>query len=280
MIETDSLRQFFKRLRTLPPITRPEWMDLWKKMRRGPQASRQAAKDQLVQGNLRLVVSIAKKYVRIGGPAFADLIQEGGLGLIRAVERFDPRRGFQFSTYANYWIHQAIRRSIANQGRTIRIPPHALDSIKQWLRAWEAFYRRRGRRPTDAEMSKKLHLSARKVKRVVEAAELSRQIGSLDMPLNADENLYMRDTVADDESRSPDAVLTLLRMRQQMSAALDALDPRTQKVIILRHGLKDDHPRTLEEIGNKLKLSRERIRQIEQRGLRRLRDMARREGLV
>lgn len=276
MIETEAIQQFFKRLRTLPPIAREDWLGLWKKMKRGDQA----AKDRLIQGNLRLVVSIAKRYVRTGGPAFADLIQEGGLGLIRAVERFDPRRGYQFSTFASYWIHQAIRRSIANQGRTIRIPPHALDSIKQWLHTWEVFYNRLGRQPTEVEMSKRLHLTARKVKRVVEAAELSRQIGSLDMPLNADENLYMRDTVADDESHSPDAILSLLRMRQQMSAALDALDPRTQKVIILRHGLKDDHQMTLDEIGKKMRLSRERIRQIEQRGLRRLRDMAKREGLV
>jgi len=271
----DPVTLYFQGIKNLPPISKDDFEPLWKAAGKGDKV----AKKRLIEGNLRLVIPIAKKYYR-PGVDFLDLIEEGNLGLMHAVEKFDYTRGFRFSTYAAYWIEQAVRRAIDEQSKTIRIPPHAWEALRKWLKQWDHLHGTFGRDPTLAEMAKKLHLSARQIRGVLDAAEAARGIESLDTPLDDDEDLFIKDVVAESKENAPDFVLGELRMKDEVDKALSKVGERERQILEMRFGLNGSDRMTLEMVGKKLKLSRERVRQLEERGLQRLRRAAQRMGLI
>jgi len=270
----DPVSLYFRGIKDLPKIAPEDQGSLWKKAKQGDKA----AKKILVECNLRLVIPIAKKYFH-PGVDFLDLIEEGNLGLMHAVEKFDPNRGFRFSTYAAYWIEQAVRRAMDEQSKTIRIPPHAWEILRKWFRQWDELHGRLGRDPTLAEMAKKLHLSTRQVRSVLDASEAAKGLGSLEAPLDEDENLFLKDVISEAGEHNPDEILSLLKLHDELGKALDQIDPRERKILDMRFGLKGPEQMTLEEVGKKLKLSRERVRQLEERGLQRLRRITHKMGL-
>ena len=271
----DSVALYFRGIKRVQEVSKEELVELWKRCKKG---DKKAAK-RLVEVNLRLVIPIAKKYYR-PGVDFLDLIEEGNLGLMHAVEKFDYTRGFRFSTYAAYWIEQAVRRAIDEQSKTIRIPPHAWEALRKWLKQWDALHGAFGRDPTLAEMAKKLHLSTRQIRGVLDAAEAARGLESLETPLDDDEDLFIKDIVAESAEHSPDNVLSELRMKDEMDKALGKIGERERQILEMRFGLNGSERMTLEMVGKKLKLSRERVRQLEERGLQRLRRAAQRMGLM
>lgn len=271
----DPVTLYFQGIKNLPAISKDEFEDLWKRATKNDKV----AKKRLIEGNLRLVIPIAKKYYR-PGIDFLDLIEEGNLGLMHAVEKFDYTRGFRFSTYAAYWIEQAVRRAIDEQSKTIRIPPHAWEALRKWLKEWDRLHGTFGRDPTLAEMAKRLHLSARQIRGVLDAAEAARGLESLETPLDDDEDLFVKDVVAESLEHSPDNVLSELRMRDELEKCLSKVGDRERKILEMRFGLNGTERMTLETVGKKLRLSRERVRQLEERGLQRLRRAAQRMGLV
>lgn len=271
----DSVTLYFSGVRRLQNVTKEDVSELWRLAKKGDPK----AKKRIVETNLRLVIPIAKKYYR-PGVDFLDLIEEGNLGLMHAVDKFDPKRGFRFSTYAAYWIEQAVRRAYDEQSKTIRIPPHALEALRKWLREWDRLSHSLGRSPTLQEMGKTLNLSARQIKSVIDAHEAAKTVGSLDTPLDEDENLFVRDIVSDRNDQGPDEVFSYLRVRDDLARALAQVEPREKSILQMRFGLTGRDPMTLEEVGKKLRLSRERVRQLEERGLARLRRAAHRLGLV
>lgn len=271
----DSVTLYFSGVRRLQNVTKEDVSELWRLAKKGDPK----AKKRIVETNLRLVIPIAKKYYR-PGVDFLDLIEEGNLGLMHAVDKFDPKRGFRFSTYAAYWIEQAVRRAYDEQSKTIRIPPHALEALRKWLREWDRLSVSLGRSPTLHEMGKTLNLSARQIKSVIDAHEAAKSVGSLDTPLDEDENLFVRDIVSDRNDQGPDEVFSYLRVRDDLARALSQVEPREKSILQMRFGLTGRDPMTLEEVGKKLRLSRERVRQLEERGLARLRRAAHRLGLV
>jgi RNA polymerase sigma factor (sigma-70 family) len=271
----DSVTLYFSGVRRLQNVSKEDVSELWRLAKKGDPK----AKKRIVETNLRLVIPIAKKYYR-PGVDFLDLIEEGNLGLMHAVDKFDPKRGFRFSTYAAYWIEQAVRRAYDEQSKTIRIPPHALEALRKWLREWDRMSISLGRSPTLQEMGKKLNLSARQIKSVIDAHEAAKSVGSLDTPLDEDENLFVRDIVSDRNDLGPDEVFSYLRVRDDLARALAQVEPREKSILQMRFGLTGRDPMTLEEVGKKLRLSRERVRQLEERGLARLRRAAHRLGLV
>jgi len=271
----DPVTLYFEGIKNLPPIRKDEFEDLW--IRAGKNDK--VAKKRLIEGNLRLVIPIAKKYFR-PGIDFLDLIEEGNLGLMHAVEKFDYTRGFRFSTYAAYWIEQSVRRAIDEQSKTIRIPPHAWEALRKWLKEWDQLHGAFGRDPTLSEMAKKLHLSARQIRGVLDAAEAARGIESLDTPLDENEDLFVKDIVPEKAEYAPDNVLSELRMRDELEKAMGKVGERERKILEMRFGLNGTERMTLETVGKKLKLSRERVRQLEERGLQRLRRAAQRMGLI
>ena len=271
----DPVTLYFQGIKNLPPISKDEFVGLWQRAEKNDKV----AKKRLIEGNLRLVIPIAKKYYR-PGIDFLDLIEEGNLGLMHAVEKFDYTRGFRFSTYAAYWIEQAVRRAIDEQSKTIRIPPHAWEALRKWLKEWDNLHGSMGRDPTLGEMAKKLHLSARQIRGVLDAAEAARGLESLDTPLDSEEDLFVKDIVAEDSSTSPDNVLSELRMKDELDKALHKVGDRERKILEMRFGLNGNERMTLETVGKKLRLSRERVRQLEERGLQRLRRAAQRMGLI
>ncbi len=271
----DPVTLYFQGIKNLPPISKEDFEPLWKAAGKGDKV----AKKRLIEGNLRLVIPIAKKYYR-PGVDFLDLIEEGNLGLMHAVEKFDYTRGFRFSTYAAYWIEQAVRRAIDEQSKTIRIPPHAWEALRKWLKQWDQLHGTFGRDPTLAEMAKKLHLSARQIRGVLDAAEAARGLESLDTPLDDDEDLFIKDVVAESKEMAPDFVLGEVRMKDEVEKALAKVGERERQILEMRFGLNGFERMTLEMVGKKLKLSRERVRQLEERGLQRLRRAAQRMGLI
>ncbi len=298
MLTGDPVRMYLKEIGKVDLLTAAEEVDLAQKIEAGLEATRQLeeaqeqgieldrkekrrlgrieqagwdAKDALIEANLRLVVSIAKRYVG-RGMLFLDLIQEGNLGLIRAVEKFDYTKGFKFSTYATWWIRQAITRAIADQARTIRIPVHMVETINKLVRIQRQLLQELGREPTPEEIGEKMDMTAERVR---EIQKISQEPVSLETPIGEEEDSQLGDFIEDHEAVRPDDAASFTMLQEQLGKVLDGLAERERKVIELRFGLKDGHPRTLEEVGREFGVTRERIRQIESKTLAKLRHPSR-----
>ncbi|MBQ6603229.1 MAG: RNA polymerase sigma factor RpoD [Eubacterium sp.] len=263
----DPVRMYLKEIGKVPLLTAEEEIELARKMEEGDEE----AKKRLAEANLRLVVSIAKRYVG-RGMLFLDLIQEGNLGLIKAVEKFDYRKGYKFSTYATWWIRQAITRAIADQARTIRIPVHMVETINKLIRVSRQLLQDYGREPTPEEIADKMDLS---VDRVREILKISQEPVSLETPIGEEEDSHLGDFIQDENVPVPAEAAAFTMLREQLEEVLDTLTPREQKVLRLRFGLDDGRARTLEEVGREFSVTRERIRQIEAKALRKLRHPSR-----
>ena len=263
----DPVRMYLKEIGKVPLLTPEEEIDLAKRMEMGDES----AKKRLAEANLRLVVSIAKRYVG-RGMQFLDLIQEGNLGLIKAVEKYDYSKGFKFSTYATWWIRQAITRSIADQARTIRIPVHMVETINRLIRTSRQLLQELGREPLPEELAKKLDMP---VDRVREIMKISQDPVSLETPIGEDEDSHLGDFIQDEHVEIQVDAATYTLLHEQLMEVLDTLTDREQKVLRLRFGLDDGRPRTLEEVGREFNVTRERIRQIEAKALRKLRHPSR-----
>ncbi|MCI9418953.1 MAG: RNA polymerase sigma factor RpoD [Eubacterium sp.] len=263
----DPVRMYLKEIGKVPLLTADEEVELAKRMEEGDSE----AKKRLAEANLRLVVSIAKRYVG-RGMLFLDLIQEGNLGLIKAVEKFDYCKGFKFSTYATWWIRQAITRAIADQARTIRIPVHMVETINKLIRVQRQLLQELGREPYPEEIAKEMQLP---VERVREIQKISQEPVSLETPIGEEEDSHLGDFIQDDNVPVPAEAAAFTLLREQLSEVLDTLTEREQKVLRLRFGLDDGRARTLEEVGKEFDVTRERIRQIEAKALRKLRHPSR-----
>ncbi len=262
----DSIRLYLREIGRIPLLKAEEEIDLARRIATGGYDGI-VAKRQLVQANLRLVVSIAKKYLNRGLP-FLDLIQEGNLGLIRAAEKFDPERGYKFSTYATWWIRQGITRALADKSRTIRVPVHMVETINKFKKITRELSQGLNRRPTENELSAAMDVSVQKVKEIVSA---NRTPVSLETPLGKEEDSRLGDFIADAESARPDSSATDELLRTDIEQVLNSLLPREREVIRLRYGLDDGRERTLEEVGQLFGITRERVRQIEFKAMRKLR---------
>ena len=298
MLTGDPVRMYLKEIGKVPLLSAAEEIDLAMKIEAGVAAAAELdkaeeegrelerrekrrlgrveqvgidAKQQLIEANLRLVVSIAKRYVG-RGMLFLDLIQEGNLGLIRAVEKFDYTKGFKFSTYATWWIRQAITRAIADQARTIRIPVHMVETINKLVRIQRQLLQELGREPTPEEIGKEMGLPAERVR---EIQKISQEPVSLETPIGEEEDSQLGDFIEDDAAVVPPDAASFSMLQEQLSQVLDGLAERERKVISLRFGLEDGHPRTLEEVGREFGVTRERIRQIESKTLAKLRHPSR-----
>lgn len=263
----DPVRMYLKEIGKVPLLSTDEEIELAKKIELGDEA----AKKKLAESNLRLVVSIAKRYVG-RGMQFLDLIQEGNLGLIKAVEKFDYRKGYKFSTYATWWIRQAITRAIADQARTIRIPVHMVETINRLVRTQRQLVQKLGREATPEELAKELDMP---VDRVREIMKISQDPVSLETPIGEEEDSHLGDFIQDDNVEVPADAATYTLLHEQLMEVLSTLTEREQKVLRLRFGLDDGRPRTLEEVGRQFNVTRERIRQIEAKALRKLRHPSR-----
>ena len=263
----DPVRMYLKEIGKVPLLTAEEEIELAKRMELGDQE----AKKRLAEANLRLVVSIARRYVG-RGMLFLDLIQEGNLGLIKAVEKFDYRKGYKFSTYATWWIRQAITRAIADQARTIRIPVHMVETINKLIRVSRQLLQELGREPTPEEIAKEMDMP---VERVREILKISQEPVSLETPIGEEEDSHLGDFIQDDNVPVPADAATFTLLKEQLEEVLGTLTEREQKVLILRFGLEDGRARTLEEVGKEFNVTRERIRQIEAKALRKLRHPSR-----
>ncbi len=260
----DPVKMYLKDIGKVPLLSGEEEVELAQKMMDGDEE----AKRKLSEANLRLVVSIAKRYVG-RGMLFLDLIQEGNMGLMKAVEKFDCTKGFKFSTYATWWIRQAITRAIADQARTIRIPVHMVETINRQVRTQRILLQELGREPTSAEIGERMGISAEKVE---EIQKIAQDPVSLETPIGEEEDSHLADFIEDNKTIAPSDMAAQTMLREQLIAALHKLTPREEKVIRLRYGLDDGKQRTLEEVGREFNVTRERIRQIEAKALRKLRN--------
>ena len=263
----DPVRMYLKEIGKVPLLTAEEEIELAKRMELGDQE----AKKRLAEANLRLVVSIAKRYVG-RGMLFLDLIQEGNLGLIKAVEKFDYRKGYKFSTYATWWIRQAITRAIADQARTLRIPVHMVETINKLIRVSRQLLQELGREPTPEEIAAEMNMP---VERVREILKISQEPVSLETPIGEEEDSHLGDFIQDDNVPVPADAAAFTLLKEQLEEVLGTLTEREQKVLTLRFGLEDGRARTLEEVGKEFNVTRERIRQIEAKALRKLRHPSR-----
>lgn len=263
----DPVRMYLKEIGRVPLLNAEEEMELAKRMYDGDEE----AKERLAEANLRLVVSIAKRYAG-RGMSLLDLIQEGNLGLIRAVDKFDYRKGYKFSTYATWWIRQAITRSIADQARTIRIPVHMVETMNRVIRTSRQLLQELGREPRPEEIGERLGMSA---ERVSEILKFSQEPVSLETPVGEEEDSHLGDFICDEHMPVPAEAATFAILKEQLSAVLSTLTEREQRVLRLRFGLDDGRARTLEEVGKEFCVTRERIRQIEAKALRKLRHPSR-----
>ncbi|HEX6970877.1 MAG TPA: RNA polymerase sigma factor RpoD [Limnochordia bacterium] len=267
----DPVRMYLKEIGRVPLLTAEEEVELAKRIEQGDETARR----RLVEANLRLVVSIAKRYVG-RGMLLLDLIQEGNLGLIKAVEKFDYRKGFKFSTYATWWIRQAITRAIADQARTIRIPVHMVETINKLIRVERQLVQELGRQPTPEEIAEQMEIP---VERVREIQKISQEPVSLETPIGEEEDSHLGDFIPDDEAPAPAEAASFRMLKEQLEDVLDTLTSREERVLRLRFGLHDGRPRTLEEVGQVFGVTRERIRQIEAKALRKLRHPSRSKKL-
>ena len=267
----DPVKVYLKEIGRVPLLTPDGEVELAKKMSDGDEEAR----ERLVNANLRLVVSIAKRYVG-RGMHFLDLIQEGNLGLIKAVEKFDYTKGFKFSTYATWWIRQAITRAIADQARTIRIPVHMVETINKVKKVSSQLLHENGHEPTAEEIAEVMNIAPEKVREILRVAQ---EPVSLETPIGEEEDSHLGDFIPDEEAQVPAEAAYQSLLREQLSDVLSTLTPREEKVLRLRFGLEDGRPRTLEEVGKEFNVTRERIRQIEAKALRKLRHPSRSKRL-
>jgi len=270
----DPVRMYLKEIGKVPLLTAEEEIELAQKMEEGGPEG-EAAKKKLAEANLRLVVSIAKRYVG-RGMLFLDLIQEGNLGLIKAVEKFDFHKGFKFSTYATWWIRQAITRAIADQARTIRIPVHMVETINKLIRISRQLLQELGREPTAEELAVEMQMPEEKVREIMKIAQ---EPVSLETPIGEEEDSHLGDFIPDDDIPAPAEAAAFTLLKEQLMEVLDTLTEREEKVLRLRFGLDDGRARTLEEVGKEFNVTRERIRQIEAKALRKLRHPSRSKKL-
>ena len=267
----DPVRMYLREIGRIPLLSYDEELELAKKVLAGDEA----AKQKLAESNLRLVVSIAKKYVG-RGMLFLDLIQEGNMGLIKAVEKFDYTKGYKFSTYATWWIRQAITRAIADQARTIRIPVHMVETINKLIRTSRHLLQQLGREPTPEEIAKEMEIP---VEKVMEIQKIAQDPVSLETPIGEEDDSHLGDFIPDDDSPAPQDSAAYTLLREQLEEVMSTLTPREAKVLKLRFGLEDGKARTLEEVGKEFQVTRERIRQIEAKALRKLRHPSRSKKL-
>ncbi|WP_283243732.1 RNA polymerase sigma factor RpoD [Guopingia tenuis] len=267
----DPVRMYLKEIGKVPLLTAEEEREIAIRMAEGDEE----AKRKLAEANLRLVVSIAKRYVG-RGMLFLDLIQEGNLGLIKAVEKFDYTKGYKFSTYATWWIRQAITRAIADQARTIRIPVHMVETINKLIRVSRQLLQQYGRDPLPEELAKEMDIPEEKVREILKIAQ---EPVSLETPIGEEEDSHLGDFIPDEEAPAPAEAAAFTLLKEQLMDVLDTLTPREEKVLKLRFGLDDGRARTLEEVGKEFKVTRERIRQIEAKALRKLRHPSRSKKL-
>ena len=263
----DPVRMYLKEIGRVPLLKADEEVELAKRMQEGDEE----AKNQLAEANLRLVVSIAKRYVG-RGMLFLDLIQEGNLGLLKAVEKFDYKKGFKFSTYATWWIRQAITRAIADQARTIRIPVHMVETINKLVRVSRQLLRELGTDPTPEQIGAVMDLAPDRVREIQKVAQ---EPVSLETPIGEEEDSHLGDFIEDEDAPAPDEAASYILLKEQLEEVLETLTPREAKVLRLRFGLDDGRSRTLEEVGQEFGVTRERIRQIEAKALRKLRHPSR-----
>ena len=267
----DPVKMYLKDIGRVPLLSSDEEVLLAQKMSEGDEV----AKNRLSEANLRLVVSIAKRYMG-RGMLFLDLIQEGNLGLMKAVEKFDYQRGYKFSTYATWWIRQAITRAIADQARTIRIPVHMVETIHRLKGVSRALLQKLGRDPTPEEIAVEMEVP---VEKVIEIQKIAQDPVSLETPIGEEEDSHLGDFIEDEKAISPNDSVAFTMLKEQLLGVLDTLTPREEKVLRLRYGLDDGRPRTLEEVGKEFNVTRERIRQIEAKALRKLRHPSRSKRL-
>ena len=267
----DPVRMYLREIGRIPLLTYDQELELAEKVLQGDEE----AKQKLAESNLRLVVSIAKKYVG-RGMLLLDLIQEGNMGLIKAVEKFDYTKGFKFSTYATWWIRQAITRAIADQARTIRIPVHMVETINKLIRTSRNLLQQMGREPTPEEIAKEMEIP---VEKVVEIQKIAQDPVSLETPIGEEEDSHLGDFIQDEDSPAPHDAASYTLLKEQLEEVMNTLTPREAKVLKLRFGLEDGKSRTLEEVGKEFNVTRERIRQIEAKALRKLRHPSRSKKL-
>ena len=274
----DPVRMYLKEIGRIPLLTSEAEIEVAKQLESDDPAVRNEAKRRLSEANLRLVVSIAKKYVgrSKNSMSLLDLIQEGNLGLMKAVEKFDYTKGFKFSTYATWWIRQAITRAIADQARTIRIPVHMVETINKVKKANSQLLHQNGREPTADEISEYLEMPVDKVREIMRVAQ---EPVSLETPIGEEEDSHLGDFIPDDDALAPADAASMSLLKEQLADVLKTLTPREEKVLSLRFGLEDGNPKTLEEVGKEFNVTRERIRQIEAKALRKLRHPSRSKKL-
>ena len=271
----DPVRMYLKEIGKIPLLTPEEELEVAKDLVSEDEKARDAARKRMSEANLRLVVSIAKRYVG-RGMQLLDLIQEGNLGLMKAVEKFDYTKGYKFSTYATWWIRQSITRAIADQARTIRIPVHMVETINKVLRTSHSMVQSLGREPTTQEIAAELHMDVQKVEEILKIAQ---EPVSLETPIGEEEDSHLGDFIQDDDASQPAEEASYTLLREQLEEVLKTLTPREEEVLRMRFGLIDGKPHTLEEVGKKFDVTRERIRQIEAKALRKLRHPSRSKKL-
>jgi RNA polymerase sigma factor (sigma-70 family) len=277
-VNLDSTNQYIKAITKINnKISREEMHELWKRVKSGDRR----AKQRILELNLKLVIPIAKKFLYPGADLM-DLIEEGNLGLLHAIDKFDPKKGYRFSTYASYWIEQYVRRSVEEHSKTIRIPPHAWTALRKWLKQWDSMHGKLGRDPTLAEMAKEMHWTANQVRTVLNAYEAIKGTTSLETPIYSQDESpdTIGNTIENVSDSNPEDLISILKIHDELKNALKEIGDRERMILEMRYGLSGQTPMTLQEIGEKIKLSRERVRQIEERGLLRLRRTAAKMGLI